>query len=578
MYKRWILRKKPNNEIITHLSSAINVSKPIATILAQRSITDFETAKSFFRPKMQELHDPFSMKNMEVAVERIHKAIDANENILVYGDYDVDGTCAVALMYSFLSEIYSHVDYYIPDRYAEGYGISEKGVRYAKAENITLIIALDCGIRAIDQVNLGKELGIDFIICDHHKPGENLPSATAILNPKQDDCSYPYKELTGCAIGFKLIQAYAKKYDLSDEHTLAYLDFAAVSIACDIVPVTGENRIISKYGLEAINNTPRAGFKALKELAALPTQMNITNLVFGLGPRINAAGRIGHAKQAVELLITVDYEEAIKHAKEIHKKNDTRKTYDEQITSEALSMIEDNNMLQNKTTVLFKDDWHKGVIGIVASRCIENYYRPTIILTESNGKATGSARSVKGFDIHEAISTCSSYLNQFGGHKYAAGLSLEIEKVTQFAEHFEKVVANTIDPEDLIPKIEIDACLELEHITWKFFNVIEQMAPFGPENRRPIFMSEVLCAPSKYKVLKEKHLKMTVKQKESHMEFQAIAFNFGNFANEINFNESFYICYCIEKNEFRGSSTLQLMIKDIKKNLTSEEKEMLKLA
>ena len=571
MQKRWILRNHADPEVIKKLCKEINVSTATATILAQRKITDFDSAKAYFRPKLEELHHPFLMKDMDKAVLRLSQAINTGEKILIYGDYDVDGTCSVALMHTFLKGFYPNIDFYIPDRYSEGYGISKKGVEYAANEGFSLVIALDCGIRAINQVELGNSLGLDFIICDHHNPGEQTPAAKAILNPKQKDCPYPYKELTGCAIGFKFIQAYAQKHKIENKEVFALLDFAAVSIACDIVPITGENRILAKYGLELLNATPRPGFKALKTVAALPDSMNVTNLVFGIGPRINAAGRIKHAKHAVNLLISDEEEQANKMAKEVQVNNETRKDYDEQITFEALTMIEERNLQGARSTVLFKEDWHKGVIGIVASRCIEKYYKPTIILTASNGKATGSARSVKGFDIHEAITACEEHLEQFGGHKYAAGLTLEIDKVPLFAEHFEKVVQESINPEDLIPKIDVDAYIELSQISWKFFSVLEQMAPFGPENRRPVFISKVICKPDKLRILKDKHLKMSVTQESNGFTLDAIAFGAAEFANAIKPNEPFYLCYTIEKNEYKGNTTLQLMIKDIKTNVDKEE-------
>ncbi len=575
MQKRWILRESPNPEIVKKLCSEINVSTPIAAILSQRKINDFDTAKAFFRPSLNDLHNPFLMKDMDEAIARLNNAVKSGEKILIYGDYDVDGTCSVALLYTFLKGFYQHIDFYVPDRYSEGYGISEKGIEFAAKEGFSLIVALDCGIRAIDQIALANSFGIDVVVCDHHNPAERIPAAKAILNPKQKDCDYPYKELTGCAIGFKLVQAYAEKYHIDQKQVFSLLDFAAVSIACDIVPITGENRILAKYGLKLLNTQPRAGFKALKDVASLPESMNVTNLVFGIGPRINAAGRIKHAKQAVELLITKEEERAIKIAKEVQINNDTRKTYDEQITLEALSMIEEKNLKEWYSTVLFKQDWHKGVIGIVASRCIEKYYRPTIIITESNGKATGSARSVKGFDIHEAITACAEHLEQFGGHKYAAGLTLAINQVPLFAEKFEEIVKSNIPADLLIPKIEIDACIELSQITWKFFNVIEQMAPFGPENRRPVFMAKVICKKDRMRILKEKHLKMSVSQIGIDFSIDAIAFNFSDISQKIQHDVPFYLCFTIEKNEFRGKTTLQLMIKDIKTELDKEEAHLL---
>ncbi|HEY8399612.1 MAG TPA: single-stranded-DNA-specific exonuclease RecJ, partial [Cytophagaceae bacterium] len=445
MNKRWDFKAIPDDESIKQLSEAINVNPSLATILIQRNIKTFDEAKSFFRPSLAELHDPFLMEDMVVAVSRIEKAIQRREKILIYGDYDVDGTTAVSLVYSFLKNVYPAIEYYIPDRYKEGYGISYKGIDYASKNHFSLIISLDCGIKSTEHIKYAKERSIDFIICDHHTPGQELPEAVAVLDPKRKDCNYPYKELSGCGVGFKLMEAFARKNNIPSSELLPFLDLVAISICSDIVPITGENRILTYYGLQQINKNPRPGVKALIGVSGLKKELDVTNVVFGLGPRINAAGRIAHANAAVQLLTCENTEEAEQWAKNIDDKNLTRKDFDSSITEEAIQMIEqDELLLQARSTVLFKKDWHKGVIGIVASRCIEKYYRPTVILTESNNYATGSARSVDGFDLYEAISRCSDLLEQFGGHMYAAGLTLKKENIPAFAEKFESVVRELI--------------------------------------------------------------------------------------------------------------------------------------
>src|SRR6478735_1386479 len=500
MSKRWTYKSIPPSEDIEVLSKSININSNLATILLQRGIADFEAAKKFFRPSLDQLHDPFLMKDMDRAVDRLKEAIAHNEKILVYGDYDVDGTTSVSLVYSYLRNFYSNCDFYIPDRYSEGYGVSEAGIIWAEQNGFTLIIALDLGIKAADMVKLANHKGIDFIICDHHMPDASIPNAVAVLDPKRADCNYPFKELSGCGIGFKFLQAFARQHGNEDE-IYKYIDLVAVSIASDIVPINGENRILTHFGLQKLNQNPIPGLKALKDIAAIKNDLDVSGVVFTLGPRINAAGRVAHARAAVELLISKTEEQANELAEKVNIKNDLRREFDLNITEEAIAMIEGDETLRTaKSTVLFKNTWHKGVIGIVASRCIEKYYRPTVILTESNNKVTGSARSVNGFDLYNAILECSSLLEKFGGHKYAAGLTLDISNVEEFQRKFEEVVSSTITEDMLVPVVDIDIPIHFNSINVKFLNVLKKMAPFGPENQRPVFVadqiyvSNALCA------------------------------------------------------------------------------------
>ncbi|TFV95918.1 single-stranded-DNA-specific exonuclease RecJ [Algoriphagus kandeliae] len=568
----WKTKPKASQAALEKLSKEINVNPTLANVLINRGVESFDQAKDFFRPSLSQLHDPFLMKGMSHAVERIEQAISSGEKILVYGDYDVDGTTAVALVFSFLKGFYPKVDFYIPDRYKEGYGISERGVRFAAEENFSLVIALDCGIKAIDKVALAKELGVDFIICDHHTPGETLPEAVAVLDAKQEDCPYPYKELSGCGVGFKLIQAFAKKRGMDESGLYAYLDLLVVSIAADIVPISGENRILAYYGLDRINNTPRPGLKALILRSKIEKEIGISDIVFKIGPRINASGRLEHAKASVELLISTDLDEALERAKVVDEVNATRRNFDENITKEAFEMIAAREQEQIwNTTVLFKEDWHKGVIGIVASRCIEKYYRPTIILTESNSKATGSARSVVDFDIYEAISECSDLLDQFGGHKYAAGLTLSVDKVPAFQAKFEEVVKSRIEEVHRKPVIEIDDELLLDQINYRFYNILKQMAPFGPGNPEPIFRISNVYAEDVV-VLKEKHLRFKIKQDGQETTPVCLGFGMADRAKDpdlttVNFLRSkmrFDLVAEMRENFFRDKSSLQLYVKDIK--------------
>ncbi|MFT6850185.1 MAG: single-stranded-DNA-specific exonuclease [Sphingobacteriales bacterium] len=565
MEKRWIPVATPPEEIVSHLSSAINTPKSISTILAQRGITNFDEARDFFRPEWSQLHDPFLMKGMDLAIERIEKALEEGEKIMIYGDYDVDGTTSVALTYSFFSEYSENLIYYIPDRYEEGYGISFQGIDVASAEECKLIIALDCGIRAVDKVEYATKKGIDFIICDHHLPGKKIPEAIAVLDPKQSDCPYPYKELSGCGIGFKLCQAFVQKNGLDEECLHPLLDLCAVSIASDIVPITGENRTLAFFGLDRINKSPREGLKSLTSLASADySTFTITDLVFKIGPRINAAGRLKHAKHAVEVLLGENQEEIRETSLLINKANEERKTIDQDITAEALKMIlEDEVYKSRKSTVVYQPEWHKGVVGIVASRILEHRYCPTIVLTKSKDVITGSARSVKDFDIHHAIDSCGHLLTNYGGHKYAAGLTMEEENLEEFINAFENHVASNITDEQLILKIDYDIEIELDEINPKFFSVLKQIAPFGPENMNPVFVARDVSCKFEPRLLKEKHLKLMVHQ-DGENSFDAIGFGMGIFHEDTRQGKPFDICFQLEENHFRGKTTIQLNLRDIK--------------
>ena len=569
--KRWIYKPLPQTPeetaTIAALAKAVNINPFLATLLWQRGISDYDEAKTFFRPELSQLHDPFLMKDMDLAVARLEEAFGNGEKILIYGDYDVDGTTSVATFYGFLCGYYdpSLLGFYIPDRYKEGYGVQQTGIDFAKENGFSLIVTLDCGIKSVELVAYAKSLDIDFIICDHHRPGHDLPPAVAVLDPKRDDCLYPFKELTGCGVGFKLLQAFCRKNGIDEvSKVFPYLDLLVVSIAADIVPIVGENRVMSHFGLKKINASPRTGLKALMEIASLKGKIDITGVVFGLSPRINAAGRIRHANDAVNLLLAEKEQAASDFAYEINKHNTDRKGHDSRITQEALTMIEEDDALKNaNSTVLFRNDWHKGVIGIVASRCIEQYHRPTIILTESNGHAAGSARSVPGFDVYDAIEACAEHLIQFGGHTFAAGLTLELDQIENFRKKFEEVVSGSILPEQLSPMITIDMKLPLGQITEKFFKILEQMQPFGPQNMTPTFVAENVQLKGNPRILKEKHLKLDVFQEGSAV-FGAIGFGMADFYEPLLAGQSFDICYQIEVNEFRGERNLQLMLKDIK--------------
>jgi len=563
---RWKIKSKPDPKKVTELAKALNVEDYVATLLVQRGIETFDAAKDFFRPSLDHLHDPYLMKDMDKAVERIELAIANYEKILVFGDYDVDGTTAVSLVSSYLKSYYSDVATYIPDRYDEGYGISFKGIDYADDNGFSLIIALDCGIKSIDHVAYAKERNIDFIICDHHRPGEFLPDAVAVLDPKRDDCNYPYDELCGCGIGFKLIQALGKNRNQTIEDLTEYLDLVATAIAADIVPMTGENRVLAYFGLQVINSDPRPGIKALTYQIKKQV-LDITDVVFIIAPRINAAGRIKHGNHAVELLSEFDFEQAQQFAFEIEKNNTDRKELDKQITIEALSQIEQNNETEGFTTVVYQENWHKGVIGIVASRLMETYYRPTLVFTKSGDKLAASARSVKGFDVYNALEACAEHLEQFGGHMYAAGLTLKEENYVAFKQAFEKVVSETIDPELLLPEISIDLEIDFPQITPKFVRIINQFQPFGPLNMTPIFMSKNIYDTGFPKLMgvDQSHLKLFVKQNNSQG-IAAIGFGMGNKLNLVTNKKPFDAAYCIDENDWNGTVSIQLRLRDIKNN------------
>ena len=564
MQKRWAIRENTNAEATSNLAAALNIDPVLSKLLVQRGIDNYDDARYFFRPDHRHLHDPFLMKDMEKAIDRIEKAIRANEKVLIYGDYDVDGTTAVSVVYGFFQKYHRRLEYYIPDRYKEGYGISTQGIDYAAEHGFTLIIALDCGIKSVEKIAYANELGVDFIICDHHTPGDEIPDAVAVLDPKRADCEYPFKELSGCGIGFKLIQAFAEKNNIPFEEVSCYFDLAAISIACDIVHITGENRVLAYYGLQKLNSNPCIGVKTLMEVAGRSTNYTISDIVFLLGPRINAAGRIDDAKHAVELLIACNEGNAKLKGELINIKNTERKGHDLSITDEALSMIDNDTILiGRKSTVVFNENWHKGVIGIVASRLTEKYYRPTVVLTRSNGHVAGSARSVLGYDLYEALCGCSDLLTQFGGHKYAAGLTMPPENVDAFIDRFEEVVSASITAEQLIQQILIDAELELIQIESKFFRVLNQFAPFGPENMSPVFLTKNVYVSGNASLVGANHIKMSVMQPGSSA-FDCIAFNHGEYLHQLVKDKPFDICYSIEENIWREKRSIQLNIRGIR--------------
>lgn len=566
MQKRWNIHQITNPEVVNHLQEVLSVDEIIAKLLALRGIETFEQSKEFFRPNLEMLHDPFLMKGMTKAILRIEKAIANNEKVLIFGDYDVDGTTSVALVYSFFKKYINHIDYYIPDRYNEGYGISFQSIDYAYQNEISLIIALDCGIKAVDKVEYANSKNIDFIICDHHLPGDVIPDALAVLDPKQFDCSYPYKELAGCGIGFKLAQAFCLHQGIELEEAYHYLDLVVTSIAADIVPITGENRVLAYFGLKLINQNPRPGLKALIALSKVEKELDITNLVFTIGPRINAAGRIEHGSKAVELLVSDNETDAVEFSKKINETNTQRRDLDLGMTDEAILTLENDPITPfKKTTVLFNPSWHKGVVGIVASRLIEKFYKPTIVLTESNGLVTGSARSVKDFDVYSAIESCSHLLEQFGGHKFAAGLTLKKENVKSFSEMFELIVSRTITEEMLYPVVEIDLEIKLDDINDKLIRIINQFAPHGPHNMVPVFCSRGVLDTGYGKVVGNNHLKVELFQPNGRLSrFEAIAFNKGDYLNFFKRQIPVDIVYKIKENEFRGNVSIQLVIEDIK--------------
>ena len=561
---RWTIKPKPDLSTVKRLSNKLGVDSTTSFLLAQREIETYEEAKRFFRPELKDLHDPFLMKDMDKAVSRIEQAIIAEENILIYGDYDVDGTTSVALLSSYLRSYYSNIATYIPDRYGEGYGISYKGIDFAEDNNFSLIIALDCGIKAIDKVAYASKKGIDFIICDHHRPGDEIPKAKAVLDPKRNDCDYPFKELCGCGVGFKLIQALASKKGETVNDLVLYLDLVATAIGADIVPIIGENRILAYHGLQVINENPRPGFKAIIEQVKKEI-LTITDVVFIIAPRINAAGRMKHGNHAVTLLCETDPDLAAQYANEIDTYNTDRRDTDKRITIEALDQIGEHKEQEGFTTVVYDENWHKGVIGIVASRLIETYYRPTLVFTKSSDVLAASARSVKGFDVYNALEQCSEFIEQFGGHKYAAGLTLKPENYKKFKAKFEQVVSKTIDPKLLIPEIKIDAQINLSDITPKFYRILSQFAPFGPNNMTPIFMTEDMQDTGYGKQVGEdkSHLRFTASQ-NGKGKIVGIGFGMGDQIELIKNKKTFKAAYTIDENEWNGNKNLQLKLKDLK--------------
>jgi len=561
MEYQWVIKPTPLPKTIRLLMEEVNLPRPLAVILAQRGIDSFESAKEYFRPSLERLYDPYMMKGMEKAVQRIINAIERKEKILIYGDYDVDGTTSVALMYDFLISVYPNISYYIPDRYNEGYGISIDGIDYAADNSFSLVIALDCGIKAIDKIDYANEKGIDFIICDHHLPGDSLPAAYAILDPKQPDCNYPFKDLSGCGVGFKLIQALAPKLGIEDEKLFSYLDLLVVSIAADIVSITDENRIFSHFGLNQLRKHSRPG---LKVLLGSTENVDISDIVFNLAPKINATGRLRHASQSVELLISKEQDTVKEIADQITKLNAERKVKDGHVTSEAIRLIKENNEIDRFSTVVYSPNWHKGVLGIVASRLIDTYYRPTLVLTEGNeGEISGSARSVKGFDIYEVIEACSDLLSRYGGHKFAAGLSMPAENYELFKERFEALVKEKIRPAQRIPTVEIDTPIGFDEITTSFLRIHDQMFPFGPDNMTPVFLTTQLIGGNVRKIGKSgEHLKMEVMD-ANNIKFSATAFGMGEMEEDFRYRK-FDLVYSIRKNYWNGNCYRQFNIQAVR--------------
>jgi single-stranded-DNA-specific exonuclease len=562
----WKPQALADEKELSAFKAELPISEIFLSLLLQRGISNRSEAEAFFNPNLQKLHNPFLMKDMDKAVYRINQAIKSKEKIMVYGDYDVDGTTAVALFSGFLEKHYPEVSTYIPDRYKEGYGVSQAGIDFAAAQNISLIIALDCGIKAIDKVDYALARGIDFIICDHHTPGDILPKAAAVLDPKRSDCVYPYKGLSGCGVGFKLVQALCKDWDLSDEHWRPYLDLLAVSIGADIVPMSGENRILTYYGLQQINSEPSPGLESLIKIAK-PTggKLDISDVVFMLAPRINAAGRLAHGKKAVELLRGQDLSIIDSIAQEINKNNTERKSLDQSITEEALRQIQRLEEEHKKSSVVYEASWHKGVIGIVASRLIENYYRPTIVFTKSGDKLAGSARTVAGFDVYRALLKCDHILEQFGGHPAAAGMTLKEERYEEFKNHFEKVVSESILPEQLLPNISYDLQIKLEDLSQSFYNTIQRFAPFGPDNLSPIFRSDGLINQGSRAVGEgQKHLKLGILDPDTGIVMDGIGFGMAHYLQKLQSGKEVSILYHLEQNVFRNKVSLQLRLLDLK--------------
>lgn len=570
MNKRW--KKLLAEEVaVNSLHEALKINKVLCKILIQRGYDDFEKSKAFFRPQISSLYDPYLMKDMDLAVNRIKSAFDKKEKILVFGDYDVDGTTSVAIMYQFIVKIYSeeNVDFYIPHRYREGYGVSKAGIDFAKLNGFSLIISLDCGIKSKELIAYASTLGIDFIVCDHHLPDNEIPKAVAILNPKQKDCNYPFKELCGCGVGFKLITALAKTFNIAEADYLCYLDLVATAIAADIVPITDENRIMAYYGLERINNDPSPGIKALIKLGGIQKKLTISNVVFVIAPRVNAAGRMDDARKAVQLFIEKDPQKAFEFAEQLHNDNSDRKEADSSITEQALAVISSSEeFINRKSTVVYKEDWHKGVVGIVASRLIETYYRPTIVLTKSGDIAAGSARSVAGFNLYEAIHACREHLLGYGGHFAAAGLSLLPENIASFSAAFEQVVSNTIPPELLTPEITIDSTVSFTDLTPSFYNIIQQMEPFGPENMRPVFLAENVTDTGYSKIVKEQHLRFVLNQ--GGVTLTGIGFNMADKFEMLASRKPLDIAFSLDLNEWNGTTNLQLRMIDVRLSETNK--------
>lgn len=573
---RWILEKPADQEVVSRLSAELGIDKVLASLLVKRGVTTFEQARAFFRPSLSDLHDPFLMKDMDVAVERVHKAISTKEKILVYGDYDVDGTTAVSLVYSFLKRFTSQIDFYIPDRYDEGYGVSSKGVEWAAENGFTLIITLDCGIKAIEKTRLAKSNGIDVIICDHHLPEAELPAAIAVLDPKREDCNYPFDDLSGCGVGFKLVQAYSMKYDIPFETLIPLLDLLVVSIASDLVSMVGENRILAHFGLRQLNDNPRQGLQAIINLSKLePGHLTIDDIVFKIGPRINAAGRMETGRLAVELLTATSFSDAMAAGEKINDNNNERKEIDRSITQEAIDLVQTGSTPDGKgvclahenVTIVYNPSWNKGVVGIVASRLVEAFYKPTVVLTKSNGFVTGSARSVQGFDLYQAIESCADIMENFGGHVYAAGLTLKEEHIEEFASRMDRFVCGKISEEMLVPIVEIDSKLDFSQITPKFLRILKQFQPFGPGNINPLFLTEEVSDYGNGRKVGAggMHLKLDlVQENEPYHQIPAIAFNMADYFDYIKDGRAFDVCYSIVENYYRGNSTVQLRVKDIK--------------
>lgn len=564
MQKRWVLAPKIERSKAEQLQAKLGIHPILTDLLIRRGIKTFEESKTFFRPSLDQLHDPFLMKDMDRAVSRIEQALGANEKILIYGDYDVDGTTAVALIFGFFRQFHSRIAYYLPDRYSEGYGLSLKGIDYAAEHGFSLIITLDCGIKAHEQVRYAREMGIDVIIGDHHLPGDDLPEAFAVLDPKRSDCAYPFKELSGCGVGFKLVQAFIARNGMDMEQAYQYLDLVAVSIASDIVPITGENRILTHYGLIRLNNNPCCGLQALIALSGNRSgSFTVNDILFQLGPRINAAGRIDHARDAVKLLLSRSLQEAVSFSDGIDEQNTQRKDFDFRITEEALQMAGDRKSMNGrKSVILYKPDWHRGVIGIVASRMVERYYRPTVILTRTDTHITGSARSIAGVDLYEALTDCSDLLDQYGGHQYAAGLTMKEENLPLFMQRFEAAIADRVSEEMLVPEIRIDEMIELKDIDARFYRILKQFEPFGPQHEPPMFLSTALRVVGQAQVVGDNHLRMQVMQHDSPV-FACIGFGLGHFASEINSGAAFDSCYTLEENNWRQRRSLQLNLKDL---------------